>query len=131
MKKLFLICGLIGSGKTTYAKNNFSLYTDLDDMHDYATKEQQIKWTKDLLSRSGVVAHITTYPSDIELEMTKMYDTIFVLIDSSINQCKTNILIRSRPRDMTNLTNVFNANKEYQAKIDASELDWKRINIFL
>ena len=51
-------------------------------------------------------------------------------MDTSVNQCKTNILIRGRKRDMDNIVNVFKANEEYSKKIKSSLIEWEYINIF-
>lgn len=130
MKRLYIICGLIGSGKTTYAKSNFKLYTDLDEMHDYATKQQQIDWTKKLLTQSGVVAHITTYPTQDEINLSKEYNTTFVLIDTSLEQCKSNILIRNRERDMLNLANVLKANTNYSKQFNSGDIKFSEVKVF-
>lgn len=130
MKRLYMICGLICSGKTTYAKSNFNLYTDLDEMHDYATKQQQIDWTKKLLTQSGVVAHITTYPTQDEINLSKEYNTTFVLIDTSLEQCKSNILIRNRERDMLNLANVLKANTNYSKQFNSGDIKFSKVKVF-
>lgn len=117
MGKLYILCGLIGSGKTTFALSNFDYFTDLDYMNKWARKQDQINWTKKLLKKNLKVCHITTVPSEEEIEELKIYNPKFILIDTSINQCKKNILIRNRERDMQNLHSVFNANLEIEKKL--------------
>lgn len=130
-KLVVFLCGLIGSGKTTYALSHFRNFTDLDYMNNYARKQDQINWTKRLLEKNAEVCHITTYPSTKEIEAFADVRQEFVLIDTDINQCKTNILIRNRMRDMQNITNVFKANIRYKELFQASDLPFTKINLFI
>lgn len=129
-KTVIFLCGLIGSGKTTYANSHFRNVTDLDNMHDYARKKDQISWTKNLLKINDEVCHITTYPTDEELSAFAGIDMRFIYIDTSVNQCKTNVLIRNRQRDMNNIHNVFTANIEYEKTFNQSQLPFEKIYIF-
>lgn len=124
------LCGLIGSGKSSYAVSHFRNITDIDDMHQYATKQQQISWTKQLLGINPCVCHITCYPTPQELGAFNEYQKRFLLITTSIEQCKTNILIRNRPRDMDNIPKVFKANQQYLKKFKKTQLQFERISIF-
>ncbi|MCP1639678.1 hypothetical protein J2T50_001387 [Streptococcus gallinaceus] len=95
MKKVIFLCGLIGSGKTTFATAHFPFVTDLDYMHERATKKDQILLTKRLLSKVNVVCHITCYPTNQELRAFKNYDVSFIWLQTDFYQCKANILIRN------------------------------------
>lgn len=126
-KTVVFLCGLIGSGKTTFARNNFKVFTDLDYMPPYSTKINQIQWTKNLLKKHDEVCHITCYPKLEEIKSFKGYNIRYLLINPNLNQAKTNILIRSRPRDMENLKRVFDANKEYLRKYQKANIRWEII----
>lgn len=129
-KTIIFLCGLVGSGKTTYALSHFRNFTDLDYMHEYARKIDQINWTKGLLKINDVVCHITSYPTHEELSSFEGTNKRFLLMNTSENQCKTNILIRGRERDIKNLVNVFKANEEYSERFKKSPIKWEDVNIF-
>lgn len=129
-KTVVIICGLIGAGKTTYATTHFKATTDFDFMPKYSTKADQIILTKNLLKYYDEVAHITSYPSEEEIQAFKEYRCRFILIDTSLDQAKTNILIRSRERDMNNLVNVLKANEDYQKRFEKSDIHWEIVKVF-
>ena len=52
---IYFVCGLIGAGKTTWAKRHFQTLTDADEE---LSKTEQIRKTLKL-SEHGDVAHIT------------------------------------------------------------------------
>ena len=129
--KLIILCGLIGSGKTTYAMHNFRHFTDLDHMPLYSRKADQIKQTLKHLERHGTVCHITTYPTDEELlAFQEIQDKQFIWINTSIKQAKTNILIRNRPRDMTNLKGVIDRNNVLLETARRSPIKFSLVNVF-
>lgn len=127
-KTVIFLCGLIGSGKTTYAINNFKNFTDLDYMHPYSRKTDQINWTLRLLREADTVCHITCYPTREELVAFRNVDKRFLWMNTSPNQAKTNILIRNRPRDMTDIGRVFKANIEYAMRFQKSISVFELIN---
>lgn len=127
--EIVFVCGLIGSGKTTYLRKQQAIFTDLDLMNDLARKIDQINYTKSLLKKYKKVYHITTYPTEEELEAFKKYKNTFLWIDTDIEQCKTNILIRNRKRDIENLPNVYEANKKLMRKFKESILPFKKIKV--
>lgn len=127
---LYILCGLIGSGKTTYARSNFKYFTDLDFMNEYARKIDQIKWTEKLLNKNIDVCHITTYPTEEEQRILRQYIPRYLLIDTELNQCKTNILIRGRSRDINNLQSVFEVNSELYKKLSLKNDYFDKIKIF-
>ncbi|MGK4109099.1 hypothetical protein [Enterococcus cecorum] len=127
--EIVFVCGLIGSGKTTYLRKQQAIFTDLDLMNDLARKIDQINYTKSLLKKYKKVYHITTYPTEEELEAFKKYKNTFLWIDTDVEQCKTNILIRNRKRDIENLPNVYEANKNLMRKFKESILPFKKIKV--
>ena len=126
-KTVIFLCGLIGSGKTTYAIKNFKAFTDLDYLPQYSRKVDQINWTKKLLKKHDEVCHITCYPTPEEIESFKNYKKKYLLINPNLKQAKVNILIRSRTRDMENLKGVFDANDEYLKKYQSDLARWEII----
>lgn len=128
---LSIVCGLIGSGKTTYVNKKTGIFTDLDYMPMYTTKKDQIKRTHDLLKHHHHVYHITTFPTAEEIAY---FDSVknkeFIWINTTIDQCKTNILIRNRERDLINLKQVFESNLELDKKLRLTNIMFKKINIF-
>ena len=127
-KKVIFLCGLIASGKTTYAIKNHKNYTDLDMMHPYAQKKHQISWTKKLLEVNKEVCHITCYPTDEELAAFEEYNDIeFLWLDTTLGQAKVNMLLRNRERDIIRFNSVLEANDKYQSKFKKSDLNFKLV----
>lgn len=108
---------------------NQAIFTDLDLMNDLARKIDQINYTKSLLKKYKKVYHITTYPTEEELEAFKKYKNTFLWIDTDEEQCKTNILIRNRKRDIENLNRVYEANKNLMQKFKESRLPFQTIKV--
>ena len=127
--EVVFVCGLIGSGKTTYLRKQQAIFTDLDLMNDLARKIDQINYTKSLLKKYKKVYHITTYPTEEELEAFKKYKNTFLWIDTDEEKCKTNILIRNRKRDIENLNRVYEANKNLMQKFKESRLPFQTIKV--
>lgn len=128
---LIILCGLIGSGKTTYAFGNYTHFTDLDLLPKFANKKAQIDNTFRLLNHHSLVCHITTYPTEEEVAaFSRVKNKEYVWLDTSIDQAKVNILIRNRNRDMKNLPGVFAANEEYNENYKNSNLSFKRVKVF-
>lgn len=130
MSKLIILCGLIGSGKTTYARNHYKAVTDLDYMPPFSKKSDQIRLTLRLLKTHDEVCHITCFPTAEEMLAFQAINKEFVLMNTSARQCKTNILIRQRPRDMENLGKIFLANREYLTRINRARVPWRVVNVF-
>ena len=116
MKTVVFLCGLIGSGKTTYAKTHYKNFTDLDHMPPFSRKLDQINWTRRLLAINSEVCHITCYPTLEELRALRPFEQKFIWINTSFEQAQKNIVMRNRPRDMADLARVFKANAEYQRR---------------
>lgn len=129
MSKVIFVCGLIGAGKTTWTKKHARRYTDFDELPEGSTKSDQIKLTKRLL-KNGDVFHITCYPNPKELRAFRNVEKEFVLINTSKQQAKTNILIRNRMRDLDQLGAVIKANKDYFKKYANSDLPFRKVDVF-
>lgn len=127
-KIVIFLCGLIGSGKTTYAIKHFKNFTDLDYMHPYSRKIDQINWTLRLLKINDEVCHITCFPTKDELAAFSFFNKKFLWMNTSLNQAKTNIIIRNRPRDMIDIGRVFKANAEYFIRFQRSGSLFELIN---
>ena len=130
MKRLIILCGLIGSGKTTFSLNNGFQFTDYDQIEGFSTKKMQIEWTERLLGTHDEVCHITTYPTREEVTKLSKYNPNYVWLDTSLDQCKTNILIRNRKRDMENLFSVFEANQDMLFKFKKTKIPFKVVRVF-
>lgn len=129
-KTVIFLCGFIGSGKATYANKKFNHVTDLDYMPAFSSKINQINLTLNLLKKYDEVCHITCFPTKDEMRAFKKINKKFLLMDTNLSQCKTNILIRSRPRDLMNLKRVFKANVDYQRKYKLSGINWELVKVF-
>ena len=130
MKKLIILCGYIGSEKTTYALRHYPVFTDLDYMPPMSRKTDQIQLTMRLLNKHDEVCHITCFPTREEAKAFESIPKEFVWIDTSLNQAKTNILIRGRQRDMSDLYRVLNANCEIAKKINRVAGLFTRVDVF-
>lgn len=128
MNKVIFVCGLIGAGKTTWAKKRGTFVTDLDDFPEGSTKRDQIRLTKRLLKK-GDVFHICCYPSSKELKAFESDPKEYIWIATTKHQAKTNILIRNRARDLENLGSVFAANKKYWKKLQNSDLGFQKVKV--
>ena len=129
-KKIVLLCGLIGSGKTTYAQNNFKCFTDLDMMPRGSTKKDQVALSINLLKTDDVVCHISCFPTEMEISVLKEYNIEYLWIDSTISQCQENIIRRKRQRDMENLAKVFYENEILYNRMLTTVIPFKKINVW-
>lgn len=127
-KTVIFLCGLIGSGKTTYAIDTFEYFTDLDYMRPHSTKIDQINWTMQLLRQTDVVCHITCLPTQLELSAFRKFNREFLWMDTSIDEAKMNIMTRGRPRDMADLKRVFNVNAELLLRFQKAKPIFSLIN---
>ena len=126
---IFIICGLIGAGKSTYASGKYKNVTECEN----GTKEEQVAATIKLYESGADVAHVTTYPSAEELVMVaniKPSDVKWIWIDTAPDQCRKNIIERNRPRDMQDLGLVIEKNKSLWKRFAESQLPFKHITLF-
>ena len=126
---IFMICGLIGAGKSSYANEHYKNATECEA----GTKEQQIAATLRFYRSGADVAHVTTYPSAEELVMAadvSLSDIQWIWIDTAPDQCRKNIIERNRPRDMQDLGLVIEKNKSLWKRFAESQLPFKHITLF-
>ena len=126
---IFVICGLIGAGKSSYANEHYENVTECE----VGTKEQQIAATLRFYRSGADVAHVTTYPSAEELVMAADVppaDVEWILIDTAPGQCRKNIIERNRPRDMSDLGFVIEKNRNLWKRFAESQLPFRHVTIF-
>ena len=126
---IFMICGLVGAGKSTFASEKYKNVTECEA----GTKEDQIAATIKLYESGADVAHVTTYPSAEELVMAadvSLSDIQWIWIDTAPDQCRKNIIERNRPRDMSDLGFVLEKNRQLWKRFTESQLPFKHITIF-
>ena len=116
---IYVICGAIGAGKSTYARENFKQVTERED----TSKHRQIMETIEL-SRHGDVAHVTTLPTPEEIKYLR--GATFIWMDTPPEQCMENVRRRGRPRDLANLPRVEEANRRILRGYRMSKLPFVR-----
>lgn len=127
---IYVICGLIGSGKTTYAKSNFQRFTDLDEI---SSKQAQLKLTHQLHTSGETVAHITCFPTSEELAYFNSLPTEqvkYIWIATSEIQCRKNILHRKCKRDIESLQQTMSKNRELASKIKHTTIPFELVDVF-
>lgn len=128
---IVMICGLIGAGKTTFAKANFDHVTDYDNV---GSKARQIVETLGRYRQGQTVAHITCWPTLLEkkaiLEGEAAGDVRMVWINTGPEQSLKNIFARARPRDMEHLTEVMKVNRALNEKRQRSVYPWEDVDVF-
>ena len=123
---IYVICGLIGAGKTTFARTNFGIVTDYDDI---GSKEIQLAISRRLLKDGKTFAHITCYPTPKERAFFKAHsDQVkYVWIDTDLETAKDRIWSRHRERDMENWRQVLKRNKEYVEQLRRTSIDFIKL----
>lgn len=124
---IYVICGLIGAGKTTFAKNNFSIVTDYDDI---GSKEVQLEIARQLWRKGRDFAHITCYPTPRERMFFKSKgpDVVYIWVDTDYETALDRVRERGRERDILNMDGVKRANKEYLEKLRRTSLNFIRVD---
>ena len=136
-----VICGLIGSGKTTYALNNKKendILLDWDLLVD-ALKTDNPIWVKevqDLLlkffSKKGFdIWYITTKLGSNELELLeKIKDVEYIWINTEKNQCIENIKTRNRNDEVKHIEQLRKNNERIYNEYYTSKIKYKIVNVF-
>lgn len=133
---------MVGSEKTTFAKNNKkSRYILLDwDLIREAFQADDfvyIKPIQDYLlqfynNKGYDIWYTTTYLGSNEKEMLKsIKDVEYFWINTTRKQCLENIKKRNRGEETKNLENIDRINKRIQEQyINESEIKYKIVNVF-
>lgn len=124
---IICVCGMIGSGKTEYARRQKGIISDFDEI---GTKEGQIKYTLNMDQKSEKVYHTTCFPTKEEREAFGDREVKYVWINTGISQCRENILKRNRKRDVENIAETLAKNKEIYRKYEYSCIPFEVMNIF-
>lgn len=126
-KMIYVVCGLIGAGKSTYAKKICENVTECEDI----TKAEQIKETEKLATSGKDVAHVTTYPTSWELDFFETQKQVkYIWVNTTEEQCYRNILRRGRLRDIANIGETVKKNREIERRAQRSKLDFQMIDVF-
>ena len=120
--RLVVVCGLIGSGKTTYCRKAGGAYTDLDEIKS-RSKAEQIQRTEALIEKTGECMHITCLPTRAEWEMVASYEKIeLIWIDTPYEVCMKRVKRRGRARDIQDLEHIAGANRRYLKEFKQSDV---------
>ena len=125
-----VVCGPIGAGKTTWAKENFENVTDRDEL---GSKEAQLVRTWELWRGGYSVAHVTCMPTAEEREFFSdvLRDEVrYVWVNTTEEQCRRNILKRGRARDLKDLDETLRRNRELIQTAARSGLPWMFVDLF-
>lgn len=118
---IIFVCGIIGAGKTTYCKNYFDYYTDLDEIAS-GKKDDQIALTLKLHNEGKTVAYITCMPSPLERQLLK--PSKYIWIDTSLVQSMANIYMRGRPGEAERIHELMRANRRLLWKKKSFPFPW-------
>lgn len=128
---IYVICGLIGAGKTTYAKQqakNDDVITDIDI--DGTSKDEQLEQTMMYYQKGLNVYHVTCYPTTDEQEAFRWTDVVYVWINTTLAQARDNIINRARTRDIDNLRATLEKNDMLLNKYANSRIRFKTVELF-
>lgn len=125
---LYVVCGLIGSGKTTYAK---SLQGELVDYDYIGSKIKQVKRALELINQGKDVAYVTCLPTRYELvHLLRVLEKdliTYIWINTPEEICHDNIISRGRQRDIDNLEKVLSTNQNLLARKEMSSVPWEYV----
>lgn len=124
---IHIVCGMIGAGKSTYCKDK-SVVSDF--YGEVTRKSVQIANTLRLANEYPEVWHITTYPCGEEEEAFKNCEKEYIWINTSVMQCKRNILRRNRERDVKDLKDTLAKNREIVKKYEHSSKRFIVVDVF-
>ena len=127
---LHVICGLMGSGKSTYARKH---YRKVLEFERFRAKDLQISKAQELLDKGEDIAYVTCYPTSEEREFfgsLPKCSVEYILIDTDIRQARQNIIKRGRKSDHDVLETRFETNKKLARLIAGSSIPFHRVEIF-
>ena len=138
-----VICGLMGSGKTTYAINNKKENDVLLDwdMHVEAFKTNNPVWVKEVqdmlleyFNKKGYdIWYITTKLGSKELELLKQIkDVEYIWINTTKQQCLENIKRRNRNDEEQHIEELKRINEKIYKNyyINSNNINYKIIDAF-
>ncbi len=125
-----VICGLMGSGKSTYARTHYKYVVE----HEYfRSKEEQIARALKLHKQGKRVAYVTCYPLSKE---TAFFETLdpseinWYLIDTDIMQANKNIIKRGRKSDADVIQARFKKNRIISERLAKCDIKFQEISVF-
>lgn len=121
------VCGMIGAGKSEYARSSGKTVSDFEVI---GNKEKQLDFTVKNHAKVGKIYHITCYPTQKELDMFATQDVKYVWINTTVTQCRINILSRGRRRDIENMQEVLRKNKAIQQQYINSDIKFEVVDVF-
>ena len=114
---IVVVCGLIGAGKSTYARAHFEHITDCEG----ATKKwDQICQTLAWDDMGETVAPVTCYPTSEESAAFAHRNVQYLWINTNPAQAMANIYNRGRERDLADLQYIAAKNRELFTKLAVS-----------
>ena len=124
---IFVICGLIGAGKTTFAKANFGKVLDADEME---SKDAQFEEMQRLYAEGKDFAYITCLPTWRERQFlnARRQNVTFIWLDTDEETAHQRILERNRERDILNMWQVLRKNKELLVQKRRLHIDFVTVN---
>jgi len=118
---------MIGAGKSAYARSTGKTVSDFDMI---GRKEKKLDFTIKSHEKTGEIYHITCYPTQEEQKAFAGKEVKYVWINTTITQCRINILNRDRRRDMENMQEVLRKNKEIRQQYINSDIKFEVVNVF-
>ena len=127
---IHVICGLVGSGKSTYARQH---YRHIVELEKYKSKDRQIAKARKLHELGRTVAYITCYPTAKEMEFLDSIEADQIrwfLVDTDVVQCRRNILKRGRKSDADVIRTRTGRNAQLMDRIARSGIKFEKISLF-
>ena len=127
---IHVICGVMGAGKSTYARKH---YKHVIEFEDCGTKARQIRKARTLHEKGKLVAYITCYPTRMEREFfDSLPDTEvrWLMIDTDLERCRKNIIKRGRKSDADVLETRFKKNHKLLSQIVRTDIPFEHVKIF-
>mgnify|MGYP000905335980 CR=1 FL=1 len=124
---IVMVCGLIGSGKSTWAERQKGIVSDFDIIGD---KRNQILFTLSKHKQGEIVYHITYYPTFDEQIAFDGEDKKYIWINTTMNQCWKNIIARGRRRDIVDISDTLDCNESILLKYLNGNIPFEVIDVF-
>ena len=125
---MIVVCGLMGSGKSTWAAQHYDTVLEYEM---FGCKQGQIDRARDMIESNVSFAYVTCYPTTEEAEFFRQYPPEkYVLIDTEIERARKNIIKRGRKSDGDIIRTRFEKNKKLSDLIYRSKIPFERIRLF-